>query len=261
MWPNYPGFIRCVRAISYSMVILCVMVAAGGCSKNSRRGEVSMDAHQTKGNKHASSLKGNSRNALGGSPLEDQGVQGLPGLEEDQAFSPHDTEFVDASLGDETWSEEESRLQDWEKSLFPEGEYLAARQRAEYRTKNSEVRDIYFQFDSWRLTTEAKDILARNAEWLKAHTRDQVTIEGHCDERGTRAYNYALGAKRANIAKNYLISLGVVPVQIKSTSYGKDKPQCRQFTEGCFQDNRRAHMIIGIEMVSRNIQSAMLRTP
>jgi peptidoglycan-associated lipoprotein len=218
-----------------------------------------MEGHHTKDNKHASSSLEPSGNLLAGAGLVDQGVQGGIGKVEDQEFSPKDTEFIEGELSDKVWAEDDSRLQDWGNGMFSDGDYLHARQRAEYRTEDVGVRDIYFQFDSWRLTPEAKDVLSANAEWLKGHTRDQVTIEGHCDERGTQAYNYALGAKRANIAKNYLISLGVLPVQINSTSYGKDKPQCQKFTEGCFQKNRRAHMIVGIDVVSRNTQSAMLR--
>ena len=182
------------------------------------------------------------------SHVEDQSFSGIPGVLGGQDVVPNHTEVVNTSLGDEIWSDGDSRLQDWEKGLYPDEAYLDARRRAEYRTEDSGVGDIYFHFNSWDLTLEAKDTLVKSADWLKAHARDQVTIEGHCDERGTQAYNYALGAKRANVAKNYLISLGVPPVQIKSTSYGKDKPQCREFTEACFQDNRRAHMIVGIEM-------------
>lgn len=106
------------------------------------------------------------------------------------------------------------------------------------------VDDIYFDFDQADLRPEARDQLQKNAEWLRSHPEYDATIEGHCDERGTNAYNLALGNRRANTAKDYLSSLGVGDANLKTISYGEEKPVCTESTESCWQRNRRAHFVI-----------------
>ncbi|GEM_PF-385196 len=118
-------------------------------------------------------------------------------------------------------------------------------------TFSNGLRDIYFEFDSWRLTDEARRILEANAEWLKAHAHERITIEGHCDERGTQAYNYVLGEKRASMVQQYLSFLGVPHHQLIVTSFGKDKPKCQVFSESCFQKNRRAHFTSDLNVASQ----------
>ena len=108
-------------------------------------------------------------------------------------------------------------------------------------TFSNGLRDIYFQFDSWRLTEESRRTLEANAEWLKNNSHARIKIEGHCDERGTQAYNFVLGEKRASMVQQYLSFLGVPHHQLIVTSFGKDKPKCQTFSENCFQKNRRAH--------------------
>ena len=129
-------------------------------------------------------------------------------------------------------------------------QYWEQRRKAELLTAQAGLQDIFFAFDSWRLTERAKRILAANSEWLNAHPEAQVTIEGHCDERGTHAYNYALGEKRATMARNYLAALGVSPTQMATVSYGKDNPSCQNLTEACFEQNRRAHLVLGVNVAS-----------
>ena len=103
--------------------------------------------------------------------------------------------------------------------------------------------NIYFDFDSSRLSQQSQQILEANATWFKANPHKQIMIEGHCDERGTQAYNYTLGEKRAIMARQYLSFLGVPPQQVIIKSFGKDNPTCRDFSEPCFQKNRRAHFV------------------
>jgi peptidoglycan-associated lipoprotein len=105
------------------------------------------------------------------------------------------------------------------------------------------MKTIYFNFDSFNLTADARTVLGANAAWLKANPSSMVEIEGHCDERGTTEYNLALGAKRARAALDYLVSLGVSPARIKTTSYGEELPSCRESTEACYLDNRRARFV------------------
>lgn len=189
--------------------------------------------------------------------LNNHGTQNLPLAKEFQEQDLDDLmstgnsskEFFDPTLQAESL-EEHTGPRFLEDPSAGFNDYNQERRRAEYHTSALGLKDIYFEFNSWRLTPEAKSHLVSNAEWLKDHPGDHVTIEGHCDERGTRAYNFALGEKRAMMAKNYLMSLGVKSERIVITSYGKDKPQCQQYTESCFQTNRRAHLVIGLEVVS-----------
>lgn len=104
-----------------------------------------------------------------------------------------------------------------------------------------EVQDrVFFAYDSSELSDDAKKILDTQALWLKSDASVKVTVEGHCDERGTREYNIALGDKRANAAKNYLVSGGVETSRIKTVSYGKEHPVYFGSEESVISKNRRA---------------------
>ncbi|HVT17345.1 MAG TPA: peptidoglycan-associated lipoprotein Pal [Thermoanaerobaculia bacterium] len=104
--------------------------------------------------------------------------------------------------------------------------------------------DVYFEYDESNLSDDARAKLSRNAELLKTQPRLSVTIEGHCDARGTAEYNLALGERRANAAKSYLASLGVAADRMRTISYGKERPVCSEQDESCFSQNRRAHMVV-----------------
>ena len=101
-----------------------------------------------------------------------------------------------------------------------------------------------FAFDRYTLSPYGQEVLKRNAEWLKDNPWAEVQIEGHADDRGTSEYNLALGAKRAEAAKDYLVALGVSPERLSTISYGEELPVCRDKVEGCWQRNRRAHSAI-----------------
>jgi len=104
------------------------------------------------------------------------------------------------------------------------------------------VEDVFFEYDSAALSGTAKRTLEKNADQLKDANAD-VTIEGHCDERGTIAYNLALGERRAKAAKDYLVSLGVPGNRLKIISYGKERPFDPGHTESAWSKNRRAHFV------------------
>jgi len=106
---------------------------------------------------------------------------------------------------------------------------------------------IYFDFDQSFIRNDAKDVLKANAEWLKAHPKSMVRIEGNCDERGTKEYNQALGQRRAASAKKYLVDLGISAKRISLVSYGKEKPICSESSEGCMQKNRRDDLVAATE--------------
>jgi peptidoglycan-associated lipoprotein len=98
---------------------------------------------------------------------------------------------------------------------------------------------VHFDYDAYNITEEGKSVLQRQAAWLAKYPSVRVTIEGHCDERGTREYNLALGARRANSVKEYLASLGVSAGRVDTISYGKERPICTESDEGCWAQNRR----------------------
>ena len=91
---------------------------------------------------------------------------------------------------------------------------------------------------------ELRQALARNAEWMKSNLDVQLWVEGHCDERGTSAYNLVLGEKRAKAVRNYMVELGVTPKQLSVVSYGKERPVCKEHAESCYSQNRRGHMVV-----------------
>ncbi|MDX1384826.1 MAG: peptidoglycan-associated lipoprotein Pal [Thermoanaerobaculia bacterium] len=103
---------------------------------------------------------------------------------------------------------------------------------------------VYFDFDRYELKPEARERLAKNAEFMKGHPGLIFRIEGHCDERGTNEYNIALGDRRANAARDYLMSLGVEGIQLQTVSYGEERPFCTSsHDESCWWQNRRAHFL------------------
>lgn len=108
-----------------------------------------------------------------------------------------------------------------------------------------EVQDAYFDFDKSDIREDARVTLTRNADALKAilrdFPRDTVLIEGHCDERGSSEYNLGLGDRRAASAKDFLVQLGVPAERLRTISYGKERPQCTESNEECWQKNRRVH--------------------
>jgi len=103
---------------------------------------------------------------------------------------------------------------------------------------------VNFGTDRYDLDDEATMILARQVAWLKQHPNVRVTLEGHCDERGTREYNLALGERRANAAKNYLVSNGVDAGRISVISYGKERPIALGSDEAAWAQNRRAVTVV-----------------
>ena len=105
------------------------------------------------------------------------------------------------------------------------------------------LREVNFDFDRYDLRPDAREILQGHAAWLKANPQSRVEVEGHCDERGTSEYNLALGAKRAESAKRYLIDLGISPSTLSTISYGEELPLCREQNEACWAKNRRAHFV------------------
>lgn len=106
------------------------------------------------------------------------------------------------------------------------------------------VKDIYFDYDSYTLRADQQAGLQSGAQFLAQHPNLRFTIEGHCDERGSTEYNLALGDNRANAVRNALVQAGVAADRVKTISYGKEKPFCTESNEQCWQQNRRGHFAL-----------------
>ena len=106
-----------------------------------------------------------------------------------------------------------------------------------------EVRDAYFDYDKADIRPDARQALSKTADFLKANPQFKVSIEGHCDERGSTEYNLGLGQRRADAVKQYLVSLGLTADRLTTTSFGKEKPFCSEHIETCWQQNRRGHFV------------------
>ena len=109
---------------------------------------------------------------------------------------------------------------------------------------NPVLNDVFFAFDKYNLTGESKGILEGNAAEMRRASNSRIIIEGHCDERGTKSYNLALGEKRANAARDYLVALGINQSRITVISYGKERPFDTGHNEAAWAKNRRAHFVI-----------------
>jgi peptidoglycan-associated lipoprotein len=107
-----------------------------------------------------------------------------------------------------------------------------------------EVRDAYFDLDKADLRADAREALAKTADFLKNYPSIKVNIEGHCDERGSTEYNLALGDRRAAAVKQFLVSQGISADRMSTVSFGKEKPFCMESTEACWQQNRRGHFVM-----------------
>ena len=210
-----------------ALVASVALIGMPGCSKKSVQS--GGDSQSTQGMAKGGSPD-NSRSGVGSFP--DTGVQsgggGLRGL-------------------DKNPSEERVGSGTLLAKVDPSGS--AERQMAEVRAEQAAsaaagLRDVFFAYDSWTISEEGRQALSRDAEWMKSTPSAVVKVEGHCDERGTSAYNLVLGEKRAKAARNYLVELGVSANRLSVVSYGKERPSCNEHAESCYQQNRRGHLAL-----------------
>ncbi|MEE9532155.1 MAG: peptidoglycan-associated lipoprotein Pal [Syntrophobacteria bacterium] len=145
-------------------------------------------------------------------------------------------------------AEDEAARREAEEARLREQRAREARQRQEASSMSEAARraafedeEIHFDFDKYVLTPQAMMILDDKAAYLREHSGVRVLVEGHCDDRGSSEYNLALGDRRANSAKNYLVKSGVAASRITTISYGEEQPLCMQQNESCWYRNRRGH--------------------
>ncbi|HEY4715595.1 MAG TPA: peptidoglycan-associated lipoprotein Pal [bacterium] len=141
-------------------------------------------------------------------------------------------------------AQEEVRFKEPSLTEIPEEEKTGEKGALGEGIKVKSLKVIHFNFDSYILTQDAKDILKENAEWLEEMQKIHVLIEGHCDERGTEEYNLALGSRRAENIKSYLVQMGIAPERLSTISYGEEFPVDAQQSEEAWAKNRRAEFVI-----------------
>jgi len=110
-------------------------------------------------------------------------------------------------------------------------------------TFDEAVKDVFFDYNRFNIRPNEMQDIQRDAQYLEKNQGTKITVEGHCDERGSTEYNLALGAKRASAVEKALVQLGVPSASIKTISYGKERPFCTQSDESCWQENRRGHFV------------------
>jgi peptidoglycan-associated lipoprotein len=121
---------------------------------------------------------------------------------------------------------------------------VAKSEEAEAAGQEGLFTDIHFAFDKYNIQDADRNELKSIASWMGKNTSAKLSVEGHCDERGTNEYNLALGDRRAKAVRDYLVSLGVPSSRIETISYGEEKPLCTEHTEECWAKNRRAHFVV-----------------
>ena len=218
-------------------IVLVMVVLAMGCGHRSLHGSKAHYKKFTKPKIVAHQQKVSTSTDLPGRP----GGEGY--------FSDGASTFADL-LNEESMIQEDPKFGNQSQAGDLSNDYWLNRTRAEQFTAQSGLEDIHFAFNSIQLSEQAKNTLMANAEWLKAHPEAEVTIEGHCDERGTSSYNYVLGEKRALRTKAFLASLGISSDRLQVISFGKDNPACWDPTEPCYKKNRRAHLVLGVTVAS-----------
>ncbi|MFC1817450.1 peptidoglycan-associated lipoprotein Pal [Thermodesulfobacteriota bacterium] len=150
----------------------------------------------------------------------------------------------DQRLSEQRLSEQRLSEQRLSEQRRKEEAAMKAQALAAAAKKMFEKEDIYYDFDSSVLKTDAQDVLKRKAEWLRNNPNVSAIIEGHCDERGTNAYNLALGDRRAESARAFLVDLGISASRLSTISYGEERPVSQGHFEGAWKWNRRAHFVI-----------------
>ncbi len=228
--------LQALKILAWGLVLV-MMFLAMGCGHRSSHGS---QAHSKKFSKPRMVAHQSKASDLTSSNGKDGG----------QGYFQKDSGAFPDLLDEESLIQEDPRFGNDRIAGNSSNDYWLNRTRAEQFTAKSGLEDIHFDFNSVQLSEQAKSILMANADWLKAHPEAEVTIEGHCDDRGTSSYNYVLGEKRATRTKVFLASLGVDGKRLQVMSFGKDNPACWDPTEPCYQKNRRAHLVLGMKVAS-----------
>jgi peptidoglycan-associated lipoprotein len=162
---------------------------------------------------------------------------------EDQSYVPGPTAPAQAPVAEAKASQPipPPRVEEARVAEQPVAPAVSSQQPVSQAKPTPVLSDIFFDFDRFVIRDDARSGLEADAGLLKSQSGDKILIEGHCDERGTSAYNLVLGERRAQAVARYLRDLGVPSSQMQITSFGKERPFCAEHSEACWQSNRRAH--------------------
>ena len=202
-----------IHPLSVTLLCLMLLVTAWGCAK-----KVASSSGDT-----SSTTKGKSA-----APVETIQPESMATIPDDRRST---MEAARPPLGASPWP---SASMDSPSTRAPSS--LALEER-------TSLGDIFFDFDQYTIRQDAQPVLEADALWIKNAVGKSILIEGHCDERGTQAYNLVLGEKRARSTKRYLEDLGVAASRLKIVSFGEIRPFCKEHEETCYQKNRRAHFV------------------
>lgn len=222
--------------LTMALLVSFALVGMPACSKKSvQSGGDTKSAQQSAAK---SGTADTSRSGVGSFPdtSMQSGGSGLRGLDKNPS-----EERVGSGLGNGPGSGTMLAKADPSGSSNRQLEEMRAEQAA---SAAAGLRDVFFGYDSWTISEEGRQALNRDAEWMKSNPGAVVKVEGHCDERGTSAYNLVLGEKRAKAVRNYLVELGVGANRLSVVSYGKERPFCNEHAESCYQQNRRGHLVV-----------------
>ena len=227
--------------IAMALMVSVALVGVSGCSKKSvQSGGDTQTSQQGKTAKSDSTES--SRSGVGSFPdtsMQSGGGSGLRGLDK----NPSEERIGNGGSGSGGGMGAGSLLAKADTSD------TAGRQLDEMRAEQAAsvaagLRDVCFGYDSWTISDDQRQSLNRDADWMKTNPGAVVKVEGHCDERGTTAYNLVLGEKRAKAVRNYLVELGISANRLAVVSYGKERPSCQEHAESCYQQNRRGHLVV-----------------
>ncbi|HKT36112.1 MAG TPA: peptidoglycan-associated lipoprotein Pal [Nitrospira sp.] len=222
--------------IALALAASVALVGASGCSKKSVQSGGDTQSSQPSKTAKSESTE-SSKTGIGNFPdtsMQSGGGAGLRGLDKNPS---------EERVGNGSGAGAGSLLAKADTSD------TASRQMDEIRAEQAAsaaagLRDIYFGYDSWTISDDQRQALNRDADWMKSNGGAIVKVEGHCDERGTSAYNLVLGEKRAKAVRNYLVELGISANRLSVVSYGKERPSCLEHAESCYQQNRRGHLVV-----------------
>jgi peptidoglycan-associated lipoprotein len=237
--------------IAMALVASVALLGVSGCSKKSVQSGGDMQTSQQSKTAKSESIEG-SKSGVGNFPdtsMQSGGGSGLRGLDK----NPSEERVANTGGGSMEGSggSMDGSGGGMSGSLLAKADTgdTSGRQLEEIRAEQAAsaaagLRDVFFGYDSWTISDDQRQSLNRDAEWMRSNPAAMIKVEGHCDERGTSAYNLVLGEKRAKAVRNYLVELGISANRLSVVSYGKERPSCMEHAESCYQQNRRGHLAV-----------------
>jgi peptidoglycan-associated lipoprotein len=229
--------------IAVALVASVAFLGVSGCSKKSvQSGGDTQSSQQNKTAKIESTES--SRSGVGNFPdtsMQSGGGSGLRGLDKNPSEERLGNGVGAGEAGSGAGAGTLLAKADTSETASRQLDEIRAEQAA---SAAAGLGDIFFGYDSWTISDDQRQALNRDADWMRTNGGAVVKVEGHCDERGTSAYNLVLGEKRAKAVRNYLVELGISANRLSVVSYGKERPSCLEHAESCYQQNRRGHLVV-----------------